>query len=93
MRIAGYIEHPVLKITIFHMEDKFTVKFESGLFELAYKFRIDAAINTVEDIHKLVDEAFVTSVLEQMHTMRRIRAQALERMFPQAEDEDFEEII
>jgi hypothetical protein len=94
MRIAGYIEHPILKITIFQMEGKFTVKFETGLFEIAYKFRQEADLNSVEDIHQLVDEAFTAQVLEQMHVMRRQRAEALERLFPPRQSGDeFEEII
>jgi hypothetical protein len=94
MRIAGYIEHPILKITIFQMEGKFTVKFETGLFEIAYKFRQEIDLNTLDDIHRLVDEAFVANVLEQMHAMRHQRTQALERLFPpRAAGQEFEEII
>ena len=94
MRIIGYIEHPILKITIFQMEGKFTVKLESGLFEQAYKFRAGAAISGAEDIRKLVDEGFIAAVLEEMNRMGRIRSQALERFSPPGgEEEEFEEII
>ncbi len=92
MRIVGYIDHPVLKITIFQMENKLSVKLESGLFEQTYKFRTGGPVNTVEDIQKLVDDTFITEVLEEMSRMRSIRIQALERLNP-GEEQEFDKII
>ncbi|MCB9267809.1 MAG: hypothetical protein H6558_22525 [Lewinellaceae bacterium] len=92
MRIAGYIEHPVLKITLFQMANKLSVKLESGLFEQTYKFRTGDQVNSAEDIRKLVDETFLTAVLEEMSRMRAIRTRALERLEP-GDEEDFEDII
>lgn len=92
MRIAGYIDHPVLKITIFQMENKLSVKLESGLFEQTYKFRTGGAVNSVEDIRKLVDDDFITEVLQEMGRMRSIRVRALERLEPGGKEE-FEEIL
>ena len=88
MRIAGYIEHPVLKITIFQMENKLSVKLESGLFEQTYKFRTGEQINTVEDIRKLVDDTFIAAVLEEMGRMRSIRSAGLARFGPEEEEEE-----
>ena len=93
MRIIGYIEHPVLKITIFQMENKLSVKLESGLFEQTYKFRTGDQVNTAEDIRKVVDDNFITAVLEQMNRMRSLRNQALARLGPAEEDDEFEEIL
>ncbi|MCO6477834.1 MAG: hypothetical protein J5I94_14485 [Phaeodactylibacter sp.] len=93
MRIVGYIDHPVLKITIFQMENKLSVKLESGLFEQIYKFRTGGLVNTVEDIRKLVDDSFITEVLQEMSRMRSIRTKALERLDPGEGEEAFEEII
>ncbi|MCB0568610.1 MAG: hypothetical protein KDC66_02550 [Phaeodactylibacter sp.] len=94
MRIAGYIDHPALKITIFQLENKFIVKFESGLFELAYKYRMGEGVDSVQDIHHLVDDAFIHDVQEQMAGMRRTHAAALQRQAPGDDvDEAFEEII
>lgn len=92
MRIAGYIEHPVLKITVFQMANKLSVKLESGQFEQTYKFRTGDQVNTVEDIRKLVDDAFIAEVLQEMARMHTIRIQALERLDP-GEKEEFEDII
>ena len=90
MRIAGYIEHPVLKITIFQMENKLSVKLESGLFEQVYKFRKGGDINSVDDIRQLVDDNFIAEVLREMNRMRDVRMQALERRKPQDIEDEFE---
>ena len=33
MRILGYLEHPTLKITVFKMDNRISVKFENSLYE------------------------------------------------------------
>lgn len=93
MRIIGYIDHPILKITIFQMENKFSVKLESGLLEQTYKFRTGEGINNLEDIRRLVDEEFLEAVLEEMGRMRDIQRHTLERSLPDGQEDEFEEII
>lgn len=93
MRIIGYINHPILKITIFQMENKFSVKLESGLIEQTYKFRTGEGINGLEDIRRLVDEEFLEAVMEEMGRMRSIQRHALERSLPDGQEDEFEEII
>ena len=68
MRIAGYIEHPVCKITVFAWSEKYIVKVEIGLFEQAYKFR-QADFNSWEDLKPLFDEAFMADILETFKKM------------------------
>jgi len=92
MRIIGHIDHPVIKITVFKMDDKFSVKFETGLYEQTYKFRGSDAITGIEDIKALVDEGFINNVLAEMTTLHRIKSDALARFLPEEED-DFDEII
>jgi hypothetical protein len=94
MRIIGYIEHPVLKISVFKMEHKFSVKFESGFAEQIYKFRQDDNIQHLKDIQNLIDEAFIQKVESILQIMHQERSDLLERKFPQTIDnESFEEII
>ena len=93
MRIIGYIEHPELKITVFKMDNKLSVKFESGLFEQTYKFRASDQLNTIEDIQKLVDEIFIEGVLEELKCMNQIKNKAISRFISDNEQEEFEEII
>ena len=93
MRIIGYIDHPRLKITIFKMDNKFSVKFESGLYEQTYKFRDGEGIEGANDIRDLVDEAFLEKVETELQRMHRIRLQALSRREEPNGEDEFDEII
>lgn len=93
MRIAGYINHPKFKITIFKMDNRFTVKFEEGMLEQAYKFRSSDAIHSATDIRRLVDAEFLQAVEAEMARQRRIHQAALDRLRPDGEEEEFEDII
>ena len=77
------------------MDNKLSVKFESGLFEQTYKFRESDQLSTFEDIQKLVDENFIEEVLEELKTMNQIKNKAFSRIFKEKEDEfeEFEDII
>lgn len=93
MRIIGYIEHPNLKITVFKMDNKLSVKFENPLYEQVYKFRDSEQLDSLEDVKGLVDPAFIGQVLDQLTTMHQSRQAALERFSPAEEEDSFEEII
>jgi hypothetical protein len=93
MRIIGNIEHPVLKITVFKMENKISIKFESGLYEQTYKFRIGDGMETFEDVEKLVDSAFLERVGDILQSMHEVKSQALLRQFTDREKDEFEAII
>lgn len=91
MRIAGYIEHPYLKITIFQMENKYAVKLEDATLEQNYKFRKGPGLESVADVRAVIDDRFIKRVLEQMKVMRRLQIESLQRM--KEEDDEFDEII
>ena len=92
MRIVGEIPHPVLKITVFKNDGKFSIKFESGLLEHIYKFREDERLQIFEDIQKLADEAFIEKSAELLRGMYDAREEAFQRNFQNQEDE-FEVIL
>lgn len=93
MRIIGYIDHPELKITVFKMDDKLSVKFENGFFEQTFKIRSIDGLSTLEDIGKLVDQDYINSVSGIFSQMELIRQEAFRRFLPQEEKEEFETII
>jgi len=94
MRIIGYIEHPSLKITVFKMDNRLSVKFESGLYEQIYKFRQGEGMETLADIQALVDDTFCQEVQQGIQTMHNVRTRAISRKLPQPDVADeFEEII
>ena len=93
MRIIGHIDHPILKITVFKMDNKLSIKMETGLYEQTYKFRESDEISQFEDIQALVDEHFINTVLAEMSSMHQIKMAALDRFLPTKEADEFDEII
>lgn len=93
MRIIGQIHHPTLKITVFKMDNRLSVKFETGLYEQTYKFRESDSFHNFENAQKLVDEAFLRFVLEEFERMHRSKNEALGRYLPLEKEEIFETII
>lgn len=93
MRIIGYIEHPTLKITLFKMDNKLSIKFESGFYEQTYKFRAANGLETADDLTKLVDASFIEAVNEQFIQLHKIKLQAMTRHMPPKQENEFEVII
>lgn len=93
MRIIGHIEHPVLKITVFKMDNKLSVKFETGLYEQTYKFRESEELQDMESIQKLVDAPFIQLVEQHFGQMHRVKNDALSRFLPAEDETGFPEII
>jgi hypothetical protein len=92
MRIIGNIEHPVMKITVFKMDNKLSVKFETGLYEQTFKFRESNELTDFDAIQQLVDEQFMQLVLENFAKLHQIKNAAMGR-FIKEEEAVFEEII
>ena len=93
MRIIGHIEHPHLKITVFKMDNRLSVKFENAGYEQTYKLGLDERLESFEDVQKLVDAAFTAQVLAQFQQMHQTRIAAYARAFPVDNQAFFEEII
>ncbi len=93
MRIIGHIDHPTLKITVFKMDNRLSVKFETGLYEQTYKYRTGDQMETLEDIKRQVDPPFLQKVEDLFMQMHQSKNQALKRQDDQSQNEEFEEII
>ncbi|MBK7938496.1 MAG: hypothetical protein IPJ82_16060 [Lewinellaceae bacterium] len=93
MRIIGHIEHPEIKITVFKMENRISVKLENPLYEQTYKLEMDERINSLESVQLLIDENFIQQVLAQFRAMHQNRMSAFARVFPVGQGAIFEEII
>jgi len=63
MRIIDTIAHPIMRISIFQMNQKYIVKFELGALEQSYKFSeldiINLAILKVDVIEKISPNALL----------------------------------
>ncbi len=93
MRIVGDIPHPTLKITLFLHDSKYSAKFESGLYEMTYKFRSGHDIDSVEAIKAIVDAQFIQEVMEALPKMHQQKLGAISRWIEENESEEFDEII
>jgi hypothetical protein len=92
MRIVGETEKEGIKITLFQMNGKISVKLEKNLLEQTYKFRDGSRINNPDDAYKLIDNDFIRTALDIFALMSGNRTNGLEKMHSQTLDE-FEEII
>lgn len=81
-----------MKITLFKMDNKLSVKFEQGLLEQTYKFRVSNELENQADLEKLVSEAMMQEVEAAFIQMRSIRSGATKAYFPEL-DNEFEKII
>jgi len=93
MRIVGDIPHATLKITLFQHDSKYSVKFESGLYEMTYKFRSGEDIDSVEAIKAIVDAQFIAEVMQTLPKMHQQKLNAIGRWIQDKEEYEFEEII
>lgn len=93
MRIIGYIEHPSLKVTVFKMDTRLSIKFEDDLYEQTYKYRMQDGLSSLSDIKELVDADLQAAVLAQFAAMKKASETALQRHLPSEEEDEFPVII
>ena len=93
MRILGYVDHPVLKITVFKTDTRLSIKFENGDLEQTYKFRPNQQTNSLKEINALVDEAFLLQVLERFKEMKEDFRATFARNTTSPEEDEFPSII
>lgn len=70
MRIVAELPHPECKITIFSMNSKFIIKFEQGTLEQTYKLAEMDILNGVNGVFEILDESFISTVIERFKLMR-----------------------
>lgn len=93
MRVLGYIEHPQLKITVFKMDDRLSVKFENAGYEQTFKLGQDDRLPGLEAVRRWIDEPLLEAVQVQFQAMHRAKLAALSRAFPEPEEMPFDEIV
>lgn len=80
MRILAELPHPDCKITLFNMNQKYIVKFEQGQLEQSYKLsELDLSGGGANEIFQMLDETFITTVVERFKTMRSDFSKAYQR--------------
>jgi len=69
MRVLGTLnKHPKMATTIFHMNDKFIIKFEAGNMEQTFKVS-QSEVPGIEAIDKMLDDVFIKRVIERFNEM------------------------
>jgi hypothetical protein len=71
MRIIAELPHPDCKITIFSLNNKFIIKFEQGSLEQTFKLAEMDILNGVNGVFEILDETFISSVVERFLSMRK----------------------
>lgn len=93
MRIIGTIDHPTLKVTVFQMNNRISVKFENEGYEQTFKLGEDERLRNLESIEKWIDPVFLDEVSHNMMRMHSCRLAAAARAFPVETESEFEQII
>ena len=93
MRIVGNIEHDRMKITVFQMDAKLSVKFENAFAEVTFKLKDNPMVNDLESVKDWVDQRFFEEAEKQLSALHQIAVEAFKRKGKQAEEETFDEII
>lgn len=71
MRILGQIPHPIIKISVLSLNDKFILKLEYDLLEQVYKIRNCDEISNYSTLEQLVDEEFLNSCIKRFNEMSK----------------------
>lgn len=80
MRILAELPHPDCKITLFNMNQKYIVKFEQGQLEQSYKLsELDLTGGGANEIFQILDDDFISTVVERFKTMRSDFNEAYQR--------------
>lgn len=70
MRVVGEVDHSDMKITIFHWNNKYLVKFEQGYFEQTYKVS-EMDIFDEKELQSMLNSEFLNKVLQRFEEMGR----------------------
>ena len=94
MRIIGHLDIPGVKTTVFKMDNRVSVKFETGLYEQTFKFRTGEGVDALDDVQKWVTPALIEQILQGFRQMHELRVKRVSEWQSTAEAGlPFEEII
>ena len=93
MRIIGRIPHPNMQITVFSNDGRFPVQFEQQGLTQTYRFRHGPRLRNFAEVKKLVDEAFVSAVLQVFTSMRKQHRLVLRSQAPDPNHDALPDII
>lgn len=68
MRIIDSIPHESMTISIFHMNDKYQVRFEAGPMEQIFKFLVED-VKSVENLKTKINAEFIENTRKRFNEM------------------------
>jgi len=86
MRIVDSIPHPTLKISLFSLDTRWTVKFEDGPAEITLKYRKED-FPSVEEVKKLFDDRAILEVNRELNILKKKVGEQLSGKGASPEDE------
>lgn len=92
MRIIADIAHPRMKITVFQMNGKISIKFEKHLIEHIIKLRDGSPLNDLEILKSAFTSEALTHIERSIEEERKLRG-SIEAALIENDLDEFEEII
>ena len=92
MRVIGEFDAGDIKVSVFKMNERISIKFEKQLMEQTYKFRDGSTVNTLEDAKTFCSDQTIEEINHLFVAMANNRSNSLTSMMKNQEDE-FDEII
>ena len=89
MRIVYEWSHGETKVTLFHMNGRYSLKLEKDILEQWYKFR-EGQIEDARDLERVLKDSFYNKANDIFREMSYNRSSLLEK---KADDSDFDTII
>ncbi len=93
MRIVGEIPHSTYKITVFQMNNKFTIQFEDGQQSQLYKVPDVAYLKNFNQVKELVDGAFLNEIDKIFMFMSTAKKTAVDQIVNRSIENEFDNII
>ena len=78
MRVVKEIPYPNFKITIFHWNNRYLIKFESGGLEQTFKVS-ELDVNSESEVLALLDEDFLKQAINRFEEMAASLGSAMHR--------------
>jgi hypothetical protein len=78
MRVVKEIAYPHFKITIFHWNNRYLIKLESGILEQTFKVS-ELEVNSESEVLALLDEDFLKQAINRFEEMAESLGGALQR--------------
>ena len=78
MRVVGEIQHPTIKITLFHWNNKYLIKLETPFLEQTFKIP-EHDLTSDEELREIIDGPFLNEVISRFEGMSKSLGESMAR--------------